>query len=242
MKDIFLTNYSDIKFLDKIKDSINKCNAFYFSVSFIKKAGLILLEHELEDALKRGVKGKLITSTYQNFTDIASLETFYNWMQKYPNFSCHLDFESFGDNGFHSKGYVFEYDDEVEFVVGSTNITRFALLKNIEWNVSLCSKNEFEAYNESIKEFDYLWNKTLLLNKELINAYRIRLEYAIEKWDMDYIEDINNKIKPNYMQRKALKELRRYRDMGVNKALIVSATGSGEPTPHCYNYKKWLKY
>ena len=45
MKDIFLTNYSDIKFLDKIKDSINKCNAFYFSVSFIKKAGLILLEH-----------------------------------------------------------------------------------------------------------------------------------------------------------------------------------------------------
>lgn len=73
-------------------------------------------------------------------------------MQKYPNFSCHLDFESFGDNKFHSKGYVFEYDDEVEFVVGSTNITRFALLKNIEWNVSLCSKNEFESYNEkSIK-------------------------------------------------------------------------------------------
>ncbi len=228
MKDIFLTNYSDIKFLDKIKDSINKCNAFYFSVSFIKKAGLILLEHELEDALKRGVKGKIITSTYQNFTDIASLETFYNWMQKYPNFSCHLDFESFGDNGFHSKGYVFEYDDEVEFVVGSTNITRFALLKNIEWNVSLCSKNEFESYNGSIKEFDYLWDKTLLLNKELINAYKIRLEYAIEKWDMDYIEDINNTIKPNYMQRKALKELRRYRDMGINKALIVSATGSGK--------------
>ena len=45
---------------------------------------------------------------------------------------------------------------------------------------------------------------------------------------MDYIEDINNTIKPNYMQRKALKELRRYRDMGVNKALIVSATGSGK--------------
>ena len=124
----------------------------------------------------------------------------------------------------------------MEFIVGSTNITRFALLKNIEWNVSLCSKNEFNSYNESIKEFKYLWDKTLLLDKEIINAYKIRLEYAIEKWDMDYIEDINNKIKPNYMQRKALKELRRYRDMGINKALIVPATGSGgEPTPHCYN-------
>ena len=50
---------------------------------------------------------------------------------------------------------------------------------------------------------------------------------------MDYIEDINNTIKPNYMQRKALKELRRYRDMGINKALIVSATDSGEPTTYC---------
>lgn len=137
MKDLFLTNYTEIKFIDKIKDSINKCNAFYFSVSFIKKAGLILIEHELEEALKRGVKGYLITSTYQNFTDVASLKTFYNWMQKYPNFLCHLDFESFGDNGFHSKGYIFELDDEVEFVVGSTNITRFALLKNVEWKMYL---------------------------------------------------------------------------------------------------------
>lgn len=228
MQNLFLTNYSDIKFIDKIKDSINKCKAFYFSVSFIKKAGLILLEQEIEEALKRGVKGYLITSTYQNFTDIASLETFYNWMKKYPNFSCHLDFESFGDNGFHSKGYIFIYDDFFEFVVGSTNITRFALLKNIEWNVSLCSKNEFNAYNDSLNEFNCLWDKTLLLDEDLIKKYKIRLEYAIEKWDMDYIDLDSLVVKPNLMQRKALKELRRYRDLGVRKSLVIAATGSGK--------------
>ena len=48
-----------------------------------------------------------------------------------------------------------------------------------------------------------------------------------------YIEDINNNIKPNYIQRKSLNELRRYRDMYVNKVLIVSATESFEPTTHC---------
>lgn len=236
MQNLFLTNYSDIKFIDKIKDSINKCKAFYFSVSFIKKAGLILLEQEIEEALKRGVKGYLITSTYQNFTDIASLETFYNWMKKYPNFSCHLDFESFGDNGFHSKGYIFIYDDFFEFVVGSTNITRFALLKNIEWNVSLCSKNEFSAYNDSLNEFNCLWDKTLLLDEDLIKKYKIRLEYAIEKWDMDYIDLDSLVVKPNLMQRKALKELRRYRDLGVRKSLVIAASGSGEPiSTHRYN-------
>lgn len=45
---------------------------------------------------------------------------------------------------------------------------------------------------------------------------------------MDYINATDNKINPNLMQRKALRELRRYRDTGVKKALIISATGSGK--------------
>ncbi|MBR2830105.1 MAG: hypothetical protein IKE68_06130, partial [Solobacterium sp.] len=105
MENQFLTNYSDVSFLDRIKDSLSKCNSFSFSVSFIKKAGLILLSREMEEALARGVKGRLITSTYQNFTDIPSLELFLEWTKKYNNFQCHLDYECFGENGFHSKGY-----------------------------------------------------------------------------------------------------------------------------------------
>ena len=46
MKDLFLTNKDQI-FLNKIIDSLKKCNSFSFSVSFIKKAGLILFEREL---------------------------------------------------------------------------------------------------------------------------------------------------------------------------------------------------
>ena len=228
MKNIFLTNYSNTKFLDKIKESLKSCSSFSFSVSFIKKAGLILLEKEIEDALKRGCKGRIITSTYQNFTDIPSLELFLSWMKTYPKFICHLDYQCFGDNGFHSKGYLFEYNDSCEFIVGSTNITRFALLKNVEWNVSLYSKDYFDSLNDAYKEFDELWNKTLLLDEELIKKYKILIDYAIEKWDMDYVDGSSNKIRPNAMQRKALKELRRYRDQGVKKSLIIAATGSGK--------------
>ena len=86
MKDLFLTNYSDVNFLNKVKDSLKKCKSFCFSVSFIKKAGLILFEREIEEALEQGAIGKIITSTYQNFTDIASLNTFNIWQKKYSNF------------------------------------------------------------------------------------------------------------------------------------------------------------
>lgn len=227
MKDEFLSNVNT-SFLNKIKSNLKKCKSFSFSVSFIKKAGLVLLEREIEEALDRGVKGRIITSTYQNFTDIGSLEQFYAWQKEYDNFECHLDYECFGDNGFHTKGYLFEYDDSIEFIVGSSNITRFALLKNFEWNISLISKDNLDSYNDALIEFELIWDKTLELDTKLIEKYRLQLDYAIEKWDMDYINAMDAKINPNSMQRKALRELRRYRDTGVKKALIISATGSGK--------------
>lgn len=228
MKDILITNNTDVKFINKIKDSLTKCINCYFSVSFIKKAGVTLFERELESALKRGAEVKIITSTYQNFTDIASLELFNKFQKLYSNFECHLDLNCFGDNGFHSKGYIFEYDDEVEFIVGSTNITRYAILKNVEWNVSLFRKNDDKLVSNIMKEFNILWDATYKLNEELIDKYKIMLSYAIEKWDMDYFNPSIVSVKPNSMQRGALKELRRYRDLGVDRALVVAATGSGK--------------
>lgn len=228
MIDYFLTNYSDVKFIEKIKDNLKRCESFTFSVSFIKKAGLVLFDREMEEALERGVKGRIITSTYQNFTDILSLKQFQAWQNKYSNFECHLDLNCFGENGFHSKGYLFEYEDSVEIIVGSSNITRMALLKNIEWNVSIISKDNLESYNHALKEFNYLWERTHKLNEDIIKQYTYILDYAIEKWDMDYINPVDKNIVPNSMQRRALKELIRYRDVGVKRALIISATGSGK--------------
>lgn len=149
-------------------------------------------------------------------------------MKEYKNFTAHLDFNSFGDNGFHSKGYIFVFDDKKEVIVGSSNITRFALLKNIEWNVSISTNSDTEVFIDSKNEFDFLYTKTYELDDEIIKKYSYQLMYAIEKWDMDYYEGDNLNIKPNFMQRKALKELIRNRDLGVKRSLLISATGSGK--------------
>ena len=228
MNNKFLTNYSKQTFLDYIISSLNTCNSFSFSVSFIKKAGLVLLEDSIEYALSKGVIGRIITSTYQNFTDASSLYKFLEWMKKYPNFTCHLDDNCFGDSGFHSKGYIFEFDNEFELIVGSSNITRFALKRNVEWNLAIRSINKTDSMDDAYKEFDYLWDKTNLLSNDLIINYSKKLEYAIERWDMDNADPIGERIIPNAMQKRALKELQRYRDMNVNKALVVAATGSGK--------------
>ncbi len=230
----FLTNYTETTFLSTIQENLRRCKSFCFSVSFIKKAGLVLLAKDIKAAVERGAMGKLITSTYQNFTDVESLKFFMNLATTYSNFECHLDAECFMDeknystNGFHSKGYLFEWEDGgVEMVIGSSNITRYALLKNIEWDLVVsCDKNA-EAYQDAMMEFDFLWGKTYELTQDRIANYAMKLCFAIERWDMDY-DMANPEVKPNYMQRKALRELNRYRAIGQNRSLVISATGSGK--------------
>lgn len=232
MPNQFLTNYTETTFLNKIKDNLRHCTSFDFSVSFIKKAGLSLLFKDIEAAMARGCKGRIITSTYQNFTDIESLKSFFSLMERYPNFECHLDYECFHDTGYttlgyHSKGYLFQFDDCCELIVGSSNITRYALLKNIEWDVVVREKADSEVYGQALSEFEDKWQATHLLNSDIINLYANKLNFAIERWDMDYDLSSSN-IKPNFMQRKALKELNRYRAVGTNRALVVAAAGSGK--------------
>ena len=233
MKSSIITNYSDRCFLATIQANLRECKSFYFSVSFIKKAGLDLLSNDIRAAIERGAKGKLITSTYQNFTDVESLRWFQNLAHSYSNFECHLDDECFYDirtfstNGFHTKGYIFDFDERVEIIIGSSNITRYALLKNIEWDLVVNCTKDSEVYNNTLQEFDYLWSNTLALTPERISAYRSKISFAIERWDMDY-DVVNHHIVPNYMQRKALKELNRNRALGIQRSLIISATGSGK--------------
>lgn len=232
MDNLFLTNYTKQTFLDRIKDNLRKCDSFLFSVSFIKKAGLILLLKDIEAALARGAQGKIITSTYQNFTDIESLRSFYMLMEKYDSFQCHLDYESFHDQGYmtigyHSKGYYFEFGSDAELIVGSSNITRYALLKNVEWDLVVHDHKGNPVFYQMLEEFHDKWTNTFVLDRDLISSYVNKLNYAIERWDMDYDAATEN-IKPNYMQRKAMKELNRYRVMGMHRALIVAAVGSGK--------------
>ena len=153
-----------------------------------------MLKNDIQAALDRGVKGRLITTTYQNFTDIESLSYFLKLAVSYNNFECHLDDECFLDeknysvNGFHSKGYIFCFEDRCELIVGSSNITRYALLKNIEWDLVIDCAITDTAFVDANIEYSSLWDKTLPLTQDIINCYSQKLNFAIERWDMDYYE------------------------------------------------------
>lgn len=65
-----------------------------------------------------------------------------------------------------------------------------------------------DVYVNVMAECNELWGETKPLSQELINAYAQKINFAIERWDMDY-NLAEQRIQPNYMQKKALRELNR---------------------------------
>lgn len=58
----------------ELKVCLRQCDEFYFSVAFINFSGLQLLLDSFEGLQKKGIKGKILTSTYLNFTEPKALE------------------------------------------------------------------------------------------------------------------------------------------------------------------------
>ena len=74
IKNRLIVNSQRGNLLEELKESLRECKSFYFSVAFINFSGLQLLLDSFRDLEERGVKGKIITSTYLNFTEPKALE------------------------------------------------------------------------------------------------------------------------------------------------------------------------
>ena len=224
MQHKLLINNESSNVLGVIRRLLKSCDEFYFSTAFITLGGVSLIVDELKYLSDIGVKGRIITGTYLDFTQPVALEK----LLEFNN----LDVLVVADGNFHAKGYFFRKGDIWTMIVGSSNLTRNALLVNDEWNIKFSShcdgqivEDVFDQLNVSVNRgvdcrsmlFDYKkrYDYKMLINSK-VNAYKNELE---EKSAL---------IIPNSMQKQALDNLASLRLSDVDKALVVSATGTGK--------------
>lgn len=231
-----INNSNQITMYTELSRELQNCNSFIFNVAFINFGGLQLLLDDLDIAEKKGIKGKILTSTYLNFTDPKAL----NRIKKFNNIECKI-FVTEKNLGFHSKCYIFEYETYYKIYIGSSNITQSALKSNIEWNVLIKSKKDSHFTNRILKEFNLLWNSSNLeCNNEIfIREYEEHLSGYTKKRDSIGIFKYNKVVKPNYMQIKAIENLKRFRTHNENKALVVASTGSGKTYMSAFDIKEY---
>lgn len=217
-------NKGDDTVYRELVNSLKTCQRFYFNVAFISFSGLQLLLEELAKTQEREVKGKVVTSTYLNFTDPYAVRR----LTEFNNIDVKV-FVAQKNLGFHPKGYIFEYEDYFKILIGSANLTQSALKSNIEWNISLIAKSEDPLLSDVMDEFDQIWAESSAATQELLDKYQDFLNSikSKEKQEIQFFED-QQVIVPNSMQKQAIDSLTRLRNHGENKALVIAATGSGK--------------
>lgn len=224
-----LVNNKNEKVLSTIIDELQKCETFYFSVAFITESGLASLKAQLLDLSNKGVKGKILTSNYLGFNS----PKMYGELLKLKNVEVRLTDIA----GFHAKGYIFEHKDYSSMVIGSSNLTSNALKVNYEHNVLLSTMKNGDLVDSVKNEFDLLWQNSTQLTQQWINSYKESFEYRsleklaeVEQTQMLLADKVKKSVEivPNLMQAEALRSLKAIRDKAKDKALIISATGTGK--------------
>ena len=217
----------------ELKNSLETCQGFYFNVAFINYGGLQLFVRLLEELQQKGIKGKIITSTYLNFTDPKAL-------RKLTSFK-NVDVKVYHDvkqKGFHSKAYLFEYEEFYKVIIGSSNITASALKSNIEWNVKVISKKDDDFMMSVMDEFTQMWNQVELVDDAFINAYEQFIKTINAPKLQYYYENDRNIIKPNSLQQRAVENLEKLRQYHEHKALVIAATGTGKTYLSAFDVKQ----
>ena len=232
-----LVNNSDEKryVLTDLQKELSKCAAFYFSVAFVTKNGIAMIKSQLSDLMDKKVPGKILISSYLDFNDPDAMRE----LLKLKNVEVRLTPEKMQ---MHAKFYLFEHTGKQVLISGSSNLTHTALKINYEWNIKLTSTHNGEFIQNTKSEFDRIWEQSELLTPEIIETYAKKRKKIISLTKINDEEKLPysaEKIVPNKMQEAALEGLRNIREQGKDRALVISATGTGKTFLSAFDVKQY---
>ena len=234
-----LTNDPDTgkKVLSNLISELRNCQEYWIFVSFITTSGVASLLNTLEELEAKNVKGSILVSTYLNFSQPEAIRR----IKRFKN----IDIRVSSSNAFHSKGFLFRRNDLYRLIIGSSNLTQNALATNKEWNLKVVATSDSEIIRQTFLEFNSEFNNGILTDDSFLSAYTkqwmFQREIAKINKEIESIEAKSGirKVVPNKMQIAALENLTQIRNNTQNKALIISATGTGKTFLSAFDVKQF---
>ncbi len=208
--------------LSYIKKGLSSAEEFLISVSFIRMSGLAMLVQTLKDIGQKKIKGRIITTDYLNYTEPKALRK----LLEFP----YINVRVVTEEAFHTKGYLFFDGEKNTVIIGSSNITAGALKSNREWNLRTTSLESGKLNDEFRKAFEELWDTAHEITEDWLSSYTESYEKTlkIQRTAEKEARIRTYTIEPNSMQKAAALSLKKMRDAGKDKALLIAATGTGK--------------
>ena len=219
------------KVLVSLEKELLNCDEFSISVAFITRSGIEPLLLTLKELEKKNIKGRILTTDYLLFSDPSALDK----LNELSNIELKMYKTSRESGGFHTKGYIFKQDEIYRIIIGSSNLTIDALTRNREWNTKLVTSSDGAILHEIKDEFEDLWQHPETKKySEVAADYRIsyfenKIKIKQEEIEKEkYFGKLVTPLVPNSMQVAFINNLEKIIQKGEDKALLISATGTGK--------------
>lgn len=230
----------------QLSRSIRGAESVDIIVSFLMESGVKMIVKDLEKALRRGAKIRILTGNYLGITQPSALYM----IKRELGEQIDLRFYNEKNRSFHPKSYIFHYKNYSEIYVGSSNISRSALTSGIEWNYRFRSDSDQESYEKFFGTFEELfYNHSIVIDDEELKRYsknwhRPAVAKDLDRYDVEADDkDFNVRVmyEPRGAQIEALCALEQTRMEGAKRALVVAATGVGKTYLAAFDSKSFKR-
>ncbi|MEG1296829.1 MAG: DEAD/DEAH box helicase family protein [Niameybacter sp.] len=230
--------------------SIKKAQSIDIIVSFLMESGVKLLLGDLKEAINRGVKIRLLTGNYLHITEPSALYL----IREVLGEQLDLRLYNVPNKSFHPKAYMFHGESDSEIYVGSSNISRGALTKSVEWNyrfnkssnpvdfnhfydtfVDLFQHHSTPVTDDVLEAYSKSWSKPRIFSKPQEQAdWDAEQGVVVPLGEENTAEDgraerqVINLYEPRGAQIEALYALKHTREEGWDRGMVVAATGIGK--------------
>ena len=221
-----------------IQQSIHTATSIDIIVSFLMESGVKLIQKDLEEIKNKKIPIRILTGNYLNITQPSALYLIKDILGE------NLDLRFYNDTkrSFHAKAYIFEKDNGGEIFIGSSNLSKSAWTSGIEWNYRIDKNTNYEDFKYYKDMFEDLFNnESIIVNDQELEKYsktwkkpKIYSTSEFKKEDINYVyeedksQNVTSLFEPRGAQIEALYQLRKTREEGNDKGLVVAATGIGK--------------
>lgn len=225
----------------EIAKELATCDATDLLCAFVQWSGLRVLEEALRERAERGVPLRVITSTYVGATERRALDE----LVRRFDAEVKVGYEA-RSTRLHAKAWRFRratgYDTAY---VGSSNLSRSALVSGLEWNVRLSAVATPTLLDKFAATFETYWDDPAF-ERYNPDADADRLDDALaeasgRRTGTTTISLSGLQVRPYAHQREILERLdteRKVHDRHRN--LVVAATGTGKTVVAALDYQRLL--
>jgi superfamily II DNA or RNA helicase/HKD family nuclease len=207
-------------------------------MAFVRWPGVRMLADQLKAAAARGVPIRLLTTTYTGSTQRMALD----WLVREAGAQVAISYETQATR-LHAKAWLFGRDSGFDTAyVGSSNLTTWALVDGLEWNVRLVTPTTPHLIERFRRTFDgYLASDVFEPYDPDRDGERLdralRVAGATDSSDMR-IDLSGLEVTPRPHQQAILEALEAERTVhDRHRNLVVAATGTGKTVVAALDYR-----